>query len=519
MTKIREILRLASLNLTKTDIASSCGCARKTVRDILSRAEEHSITWPLSADVSDSDLANMLFPERSLQIGNRKYPDYKQIHEEYMRNGVTLKLLWTEYLGECRQSREIPLMYTQFCYYYQKYSDQNNVTMHIQRKPGDQIEVDWAGDTAFIINTDTGESIPCYIFVGVLNYSKYAYVEAFLDMKMQSWIRAHVHMYQYFGGSSRILTPDNLKTGVDKADLYTPELNKTYNEMAQHYQTAIIPARVKKPKDKPSAENTVRVAEMWILAVLRNQKFLSINELNGEIRRQLEIFNHKPFQKKEGSRHSIFLSEEKPFLTPLPSVPYELSWWKKATVQFNYHISVEKMQYSVPHEFAKREVDVRITDSMIEVFSTGQRICSHRRLYGYPGQYSTIEMHMPVEHQEYLHWNKDRFIKWAYKIGPNAAIVVKSIIASYKVEQQGYKACMGLLKLADKYSDIHLESSCERALSYTPHPSYKNVKNILVTGLYKCAKQGKLLKPAVDETENFGYTRGAGYYGGDKDDQ
>ena len=221
--------------------------------------------------------------------------------------------------------------------------------MHIPRKPGEQIEVDWAGDTTKVIDSSTGEIIPCYLFIGVLNYSLYAYVEAFFSMDMESWITAHIHMYQYFGGSTRMLIPDNLRTAVDHSDWYTPKMNKTYHEMAEHYDTAVIPARVRAPKDKPFAEGTVGVISTWITAAIRNEKFFSLAELNCEIHRRLESFNHAPFQKKEGSRYSVFLSDEKPFLTPLPPAPYELSQWKQATVQFNYHISVDKMQYSVPY--------------------------------------------------------------------------------------------------------------------------------------------------------------------------
>lgn len=374
--------------------------------------------------------------------------------------------------------------------------------------------MDWAGDTTKVIDSSTGEIIPCYLFIGVLNYSLYAYVEAFFSMDMESWITAHIHMYQYFGGSTRMLIPDNLRTAVDHSDWYTPKMNKTYHEMAEHYDTAVIPARVRAPKDKPSAEGTVGVISTWITAAIRNEKFFSLAELNREIHRRLESFNHAPFPKKEGSRYSVFLSDEKPFLTPLPPAPYELSQWKQATVQFNYHISVDKMQYSVPYEYIRQKVDVRLTRSVVEVFYHNQRICSHKRLYGRPGQYSTMEIHMPEDHQKYLKWDGNRFISWAEKIGTSTSITVKSILSSYKVEQQGYKACMGLLKLADKYSVERLEAACKKALFYTPHPSYKSVKNILATGQDKVSTNAEV--PEISQAENnaYGYTRGAEYYGG-----
>jgi transposase len=509
MTKYREILRLQSLGINQTGIAGSCGCSRATVRKVLNRAKELEIAWPLKAEITDAELEKQFFPDKSAMEPSRKYPDYEHIDREMMRNGVTLKLLWNEYCEECRQHNDLPLMYSQFCFHYQRHSEKKRATMHIQRKPGDQIEVDWAGDTASVIDRDTGEIIPAYIFVGVLSYSLYAYVEAFFSQDMDSWITAHVNMYKFFGGTTRMLIPDNLKTGVDRSDWYTPVINKTYHEMAEHYDTAIIPARVRKPKDKPNAEGSVRVVSIWIIAALRNEKFFSLAELNREIRSKLDVYNRRPFQKKEGSRYSFF-KEEKPFLAPLPAASYERATWKQATVQFNYHISLDKMQYSVPYEYIKQKVDVRITRNIIEVFYHNTRICSHKRLYGRPGQYSAIEAHMPEDHQKYLKWDKKRFIGWAEKIGPNTVITIKSILASYRVEQQGYKSCMGILKLADRYSLNRLETACNKALSYTPHPSYKIIKNILTTGQDKLKDEQQERSSALNE---HGFTRGAGYYG------
>lgn len=512
MTNYREIIRLNVQGISQRSIALSCQCSRNTVSKVLTRARKQNIQWPLSSETSDLDLEKKLFPEKQSDEPSRKYPDYEYIDKEMKRNGVTLKLLWNEYCEECRQANELPLMYSQFCFHYQKHTEKKRATMHIPRKPGEQIEVDWAGDPAYVVDRDTGKLIPCYVFVAVLNYSMYAYVEAFFSMDLESWITAHINMYRFFCGVTKMLIPDNLKTGVERSDWYTPKINKTYHEMAEHYDTAVIPARVRAPKDKASVEGSVGVISTWITAAIRNEKFFSLEELNREIHSRLDAFNRKPFQKKEGSRYSVYLTDERPFLTPLPSAPYELSQWKQATVQFNYHISVDNMQYSVPYEYIKQKVDVRLTRTVVEVFYHNQRICSHRRLYGHPGQYSTLEAHMPEDHQKYLQWNGDRFIEWAGKIGTSTTITVKSILASYKVEQQGYKACMGILKLADKYSVDRLEAACKKALSYTPHPSYKSVKNILVTGQDKIVAE--IDKPVNSVPDEHGYIRGAGYYGG-----
>jgi hypothetical protein len=317
-------------------------------------------------------------------------------------------------------------------------------------------------------------------------------------------------MYEFFGGVARILVPDNCKTAVvHNGGFKDQQINETYQEMAEHYGTAIIPARIRSPKDKPNAEGTVGNISTWITAALRNEQFFSLAELNRTIREKLELFNQRLFQKKEGSRLSLFLGEEKPLLAPLPAARFELADWRQATVQFNYHISVDRMLYSVPYEYIKRKVDVRITDTTIEIFYNHTRIASHRRLKGRSGQYSTVTEHMPEDHQKYLEWNGDRFRKWAERIGINTYTAVNAILTSKGVEQQTYRSCMGLLKLAEKYSEAQLEAACKKALSYTASPSYKSIKNILVTG------SEKLLSECSDTKTTrkaHGITRGADYY-------
>ena len=349
------------------------------------------------------------------------------------------------------------------------------------------------------------------MFVGVLSYSQYAYVEAFLSQNLENWITAHVNMFQFFGGSTKMLVPDNLKTGVTKVTWFSTEINKVYHEMSVHYDTAVVPTRVRKPKDKPNAEGSVNVVSRWILASLRNRKFFYLHELNEAIREKLSEMNSTPFQKKEGCRLSVFLAEEKPMLLPLPSTPYEFATWKVATVQMNYHISLDKMHYSVPYEYLNQKVDVRITRNVIEVFYNNHRIASHRRLFGRPGQYSSIVEHMPEKHQNYLQWDGERFIRWAETVGPNTAVAIRAILASHKVEQQSYRSCLALLKLADKYSVDRLEAACIRALSFTPNPSFKSIKTILTTGQDKIS----LEKPTklTDASSQYAFTRGAEYYG------
>jgi transposase len=512
MTKYREILRLYSLGFSQQNIAYSCSVSKKTVNRVINQAKELNIAWPFDNNQTDAVLDGLFNPSRRKESSIKRMPDLAYIRKELLKNGVSKKLLWTEYMEECRLKSVEPLMYTQFCYYIQQDEEKHRATMHINRKPGEQVEVDWAGDPAHITDPDTGEIIDAHLFVGAMTYSQYTYVEAFINEKQQAWIVAHVHMYEYFGGVARILVPDNCKTAVvHNGGWYNQQLNSVYQEMAEHYGTAIIPARVRKPKDKPNAEGSVANISTWITAALRNEQFFSLAELNQSIREKLKAFNIRLFQKKEGSRLSLFRDEELPLLAPLPATPYELAEWKQATVQFNYHISIESMLYSVPYEFIKRKVDTRITDKTIEIFYNHNRIASHRRLYGRKGQYSTIVEHMPEDHQKYLEWNGDRFRKWAEKIGQSTYMAVDSILTSKRVEQQTYRSCMGLLKLAGIYSDQRLDAACTKALSYTSAPSYKNIKNILTTWQDRLKSE-----PKKSETthNNHGITRGADYYGG-----
>jgi transposase len=511
MTKYREILRLHSQGISSRNIAESLKCSRNTIKKVLERASAEQLNWPLPNNMSDRHLEQKLAGKRERNL-KRKIPDFDYVHQEMARSGVTLSLLWNEYCESCRMEGSRPLMYSQFCYHYQEYAAKNKATLRIHHKPGDRMEVDWAGDTAFIKDNLTGKPIPVYLFVAVLPCSGYAYAEGFFSQNLENWIAAHVHAYEFFGGSTRILTPDNLKTGVQKADWYSPVINKTYHEMAEYYGTAIIPTGVRKPREKAIVERTVGMLSTWIIAALRNRQFFSLFDLNQAMRRKLDEFNKKPFQKRQGCRESAFM-EELPFLIPLPDKPFELSTWKIATVQINYHIAVDKMYYSVPYEYIKYRVDLRLTSSMVEVFYQNLRISSHRRLYGYPGQYSTVIEHMPEKHRQYSQWNAERFIRWASDIGPFTEQAVKAIIASRKVEEQSYKTCIALLKLADTYSVARLEAACKKALSYSATPSFRSIRTILKTG-----SDGLKPETAALTSENnasFAFTRGASYYGGE----
>ena len=508
MTNYRELLRLRSLGLNHSQIALSASVTRQTVITTLSRAIAIGMDWQNAENLSDKELSAKLFPPSEMKPVF-KMPEYADIHREMSKPGVTLQLLWFEYCDKCRASGDTPYQLTQFKKYYREYALKNKATMRINRNPGELMEVDWAGQTAGIVDTDTGEIIDAYIFVAALPYSGYSYVEAFMNMEQESWTAAHINAYSFFGGVTRIVVPDNLKVGVIKHTKEEVVLNRSYQELAEHYGTAIIPTRINSPRDKGTVEGIVGIVSTYIIAAIRNQRFFSINELNDEIRIRLHTFNHKPFQKKDGSRASMF-AEERMSLIPLPAAPYELATWTYATVGYDYHVCADGQYYSVPFEYLKREVQIRLTRNTVEVFYDGNRICSQIRLYGKRGQASTMDEHMPPNHRQFIKWDGNHFRETALLIGSNTASVIESILMSYKVEQQGYKTCMALLKLSDEYTPERLEAACLKAFFYTTRPSYKTIRTILKTGQDKLPKEPS----PSSNPDAHGFVRGASYYGG-----
>ena len=514
MTKYKEILRLYhNLGIKKLQIAESLGCSRTTVTSVLNAAAQAGIAWEDVKGLADREVKRLLYPSDDREQPQYRMPDFEHIHKELRRNGVTLSLLWVEYCEECRNSGQIPYQSTQFYKHYADYAKKHKATMRMDRKPGDILEVDWAGSTAHIIDQITGEAIDAYVFVAALAYSKYAYAEAFLKRDEASWIAAHNHMYRFFGGVTRILAPDNLRTGITLNSREETVVNRTYQEMAEHYDTAVLPARPKKARDKPNVEGDVGDISIWIIAALRNGQFFTLAELNDAIMEKLGEYNAKEFQKKEGSRHSMYL-EEKPLLRPLPKFPFEIAQWKKAKIQFDYHVTHDRKHYSVPYEYIGKDVDLRITADTLEVFYAGERIASHPLALP-PGKlHSTFPEHMPPNHQKFGEWDAGRFKKWADKFGPGTRAVVDYFFSNAKVEQQAYKTCRALLHLADKYTGSRLEAACEKSLAFSPYPSLRGVQAIL--------KSGRDRLPDSEDSEpdtarsQYGFTRGADYYGGDE---
>ena len=515
MVDYREILRLNSLKYTQRQIAASVHSSRNTISEVIKLADKINLSWPLDDWLTNERVYALLYPNKLEAVNPRKEPDYNYIHKELAKPGVNLTLFWTEYCSECYSSKLTPYMYTQFCDKYRKWARLTKATMRISHKPGDAMQVDWAGTTIPYYDRVTEDAYDAYLFVAVLPCNCYAYVEACDDMKITNWLLCHVHAYQYFGGVARLLIPDNLKTGVVKNTRYETILNKSYAEMAEYYETAIIPARVRAPQDKSLAEGTVKFATTWIIAALRNQKFFSLEEVKAAVKEKLDELNNTPFKKREGSRFSAYTSEEKEFMKPLPLTPFEPAVWSTAKVPLDYLITDGKNKYSVPFDLIGEQVDIRLTKTTVEIFFHGARVASHPRISDLRREPIVQPEHMPVEHRKYLSYNADDFKVWAVSIGNNTEKVVDLFLTSGSEAEQGYKACASLTKLADRYGHDRLENACRRSLELTKVPSVRIISSMLKNGQDKIQLEQP---PTHKETRSHGITRGAAYFakGGDR---
>jgi transposase len=400
-------------------------------------------------------------------------PDWSLLHTELRKKGVTLRLLWVEY----REAHPDGYGYSQFCALYREWAKHLKPSLRLTHKGGEKVFVDYAGQTVPIVDPHTGEVHPAQIFIGVLGASNYTYAEAHESQDLVNWIGAHVRMFSFLGGVPEIVIPDNLKAGVKHPCRYEPDLNPTYQDLAEHYGTAVIPTRVRKPKDKAKAEVGVQVVERWILARLRNHTFFSLADLNQAIRELLAELNTRPMAHLGRSRRELFEALDQPALKPLPELAYEFAIWKKARVNIDYHVEFDKHYYSVSHTLIHEEVYVRATQSVIEIFFNNRRVASHRRT-NVPGRHTTLSEHMPPAHQKYLEWSPERLVRWSETIGPHTAQLVQALLDSRQHPQQAYRSCLGLLRLGDRYGQERLEAACCRALPAGIH-SYKGVKNIL----------------------------------------
>ena len=506
MRKVRDILRLKYENrLTNRQIARSLSAARSTVADHLTRARMAGIEWPLPDGLDDEALERLLFPPPQPNSVERPPPDLPLIHNELRRKGVTLQLLWQEYKAQDPNGYQ----YTRFCDLYRGWSGKLDLPMRFDHKAGEKAFVDYAGHTVPIVNRLTGESHEAQIFVAVLGASSYTFAEATWTQSLPDWIGSHVRAFEYFGGTPEVAVPDNLKSSVTRACRYEPDINPTYQEMASHYGVAVIPARVRKPKDKAKVEAGVQLVERWILARLRNRTFFSLAELNEAIGHLLEDLNNRPFKKLPGSsRRSMFEELDKPALKPLPANRYEYAEWVTAKVNIDYHVEVAGHYYSVPYRLVRERVEARLTSSTVEIFRKGKRVASHIKSRQ-KGKHTTVKEHMPRSHQAYLEWTPSRIVGWAEKTGPATAALAAAIMEGRAHPQQGFRSCLGVMRLGKEYGPQRLEAACVRALAVNAI-SYRSVRSILQTCLDKQPLPGKQEpQTGIDDHPNI---RGSDYY-------
>lgn len=497
MRKTREILRLRfDCKCSHENIAKSIGIGSTTVGECLSRFKRANLPWPLPEQLTDDQLETFLYPSTLKMKGHMEAPqrkvDWPYIHQELKRKHVTLMLLWNEH----KQQHPQGLGYSQFCHRYHQWKEHLDVWMRQPHKAGEKLFVDYAGQTmSVIIDKGTGEIKEVQIFVATFGASNFTYTEASWTQTLVDWIRSHVNAFEFFEGCPEIVVPDNLKSGVHKSHIYEPDLNPTYQDMATHYGIAICPARARSPKDKSKVENGVQQVERQILAKLRNRVFFSLHELNEALWSLLTELNQRPFQKLPGSRLSQFQEIEKPVLKPLPAVRYEYAEWKKVKAGFNYHIEIDKHFYSVPFTLIKRDLHVRYGTKIIEIFYQNQHIASHIRNYRAYG-YTTDPLHMPKAHQHHAEWTPERISSWAKKMGESIAQLTEVIMASRSHPQQGFRSCLGILRLAKSYGEDRLELACKRALHIRAY-NYRSVESILKNKL----DQHPL--PSTSQTETF----------------
>jgi len=479
MRKTKEILRLRwVLGLSIRETAVSCGVGYTTVHDTLARAKQAGLSWPLPEDLDEAGLEARLYPGIT-GCQRRAQPNFPGIYRALKQRGVTLELLWQEY----REAHpEDGYGYSQFCERYRQWRGELDLVMRQEHRAGEKLFVDYAGVRIKIVDPTTGSVTEAPVFVAALGASSFTYAEACKGEDTGSWVQAHIHAYEYMGGVSAVTVPDNLKAGVIKPDFYEPDLNPTYREMAAHYGTTIIPARVRRPRDKAKVENAVQQVERWVLAPLREQKFFSHTEANRAIRERLGWLNNRPFTKLPGSRRSLWLELDRPALKPLPSRRFELPEWKtNIGVNIDYHVQFEGHFYSVPYQLVQKRVDIRATPTLIEIFHRGRRVASHLRSFR-TGGFTTDPAHRPDSHRRYAEWSPSRLIRWAETVGPETRALVQTILESRPHPEQGFRSCLGILRLGTKYSPERLEQAAKRARAIRAL-SYRSVQSILKTNL------------------------------------
>ncbi len=528
MRKIREVLRLSHQGRSHREIASSVRVAVGTVCGRLRRAREVGVTWEQAESRTDAELEALLFRDGGRNVAAARAPiDYGYVHRELHRTGVTLQLLWAEYQeGVAARSDGVkPYQYSQYCELYGAWRKRQKPSMRQVHIAGEKGFIDYSGKKPRLWDPNTGQAREVELFVMVLGASNYTYAEASYTQKLPDFVGSTIRAFEFFGAVPHIIVPDQLRSAVKGPDRYEPDINATYLEMAQHYDVTVIPARPRKPKDKAKVETGVLISQRWILAKLRNRVFFELGELNQAIWELLDELNARPFQKLAGTRASAFEELDKPAMRPLPALRYELADRRNARVNIDYHVEYDKRYYSVPYQLVHEAVELRATVGVVEIFlrddekhrrrqtrghdyKSGDRVATHTRSYGRVGTAVTEPAHRPAHHQQQV-WPPERLVNWGRKFGPAVATVIEQMLARYVVPEQSYRACLGLLRAAERYGGQRMNDACERALAVNSSPNRKYIEAILRRGLDKTTRAESSTRQAPAHHENI---RGGDYY-------
>lgn len=508
MRKVREIMRLKfGAGLAHKAIGRSLGIAASTVRLTLQRAAEAGLSWPLSDDQTDAVLEERLYGAAGTKQGHRRLvePDWVAVHRELKCKHVTLSVLWEEYIAE----QPGGYRYSRWCDLYRSWEARLPVTMRQAHVGGEKLFVDYAGDTVpVVVDRLTGEIRAAEIFVAVLGASSFTYAQATWTQGLTDWLSAHVGALEAIGGSPRLLVPDNAKVAVIKACHFEPYVNRTYVEMAAHYDMAVLPTRSRRPRDKAKVESAVLIVERWLLGRLRKRIFYSLAELNQAVGEMLHHLNEVRLIRRLGVTRRQLLEElDRPHLRPLPAAPYVFAEWRARRVGIDYHVDVDGHFYSVPHRFARQQVEVRLTARTVEIFLKGERIAAHMRAAG-KGRHTTIPEHMPASHRRYADWTIERIQDEAARIGPATALLCDLVLQHRPHPEQGFRACLGILRLVRPYGTERLEAAASRAVDIGAR-TYGSVKSILENNLDRRASQRRTTNDAAILHSNI---RGARYY-------
>jgi transposase len=469
MQRVREILRLRAHGHELRPIGLSVGASPSTVHGYLQRAERAGISWSIAQTMSDSELRGALFPSGrggTSAVLERAPFDCGVVHVELRRSGVTLLLLWQEYIADCERAGVKPYSYSQFCDRYSLYKKRLARSVRLTHQAGEKAFVDYSGKKTRILDRSTGELREVEVFVMTLAASGYSYAEASWSQTVPDFCSSLMRGLDFMGGVPEVLVPDQLRSAVSKPCRYDPEIHRTLADLAAHYGMTVLPARPRKPKDKAKVEGAVLLVQRWILAKIRNERFESLEELNERIRELVRELNDRPFQKLSGSRRTLFETLDKPALRALPQARFELGEWRKARVHPDGHVSYKERYYSVPSRCVGDVVELWVTPSVVEVYADGERVASHRRSYAPKGTAVTDESHLSEAASEAKKWPKERMLSWARSHGSHVERAATRILSSYPRPEFGYRAVLGILRLADQYGSNALDEACERALGH-----------------------------------------------------